>query len=220
MNVFRLFLAFLLLTAPPAAAALDLAAAARALERETNRVRVRAGLHPLQLSAECRTAAQWQVEYLVRANRLSHTQPTARLRDVGARLEAAGARPRFAAENAASNFNLNYVPGKLFYPRPGPGGRGLIASYTPNGRPLEPHSPETFAAAVVGQWLHSRGHRRNLLAPEATHLACAVASATPRNEDVAPLGRIFAVQVLAAVAPAGTDPLGRTVVGGRPVRRE
>ncbi|MBS0657962.1 MAG: CAP domain-containing protein [Verrucomicrobia bacterium] len=192
--------------------ALDPAAATRALERETNRVRQRAGLPPLEISEEARTAARWQVDYLSRINRLSHSQPGARLRDVGARLAAAGANARFAGENVASNFVLNYEPGRPFYPRNDGRGR-LIASYTPNGPPLAPHTPESFAAAVVSQWLNSRGHRRNLLAPEATHMACAIAFASPRHPDVAPLGRVFAVQVLLAPQSAPpANPYGTTTV--------
>lgn len=192
-----LSLSALLASALPA---LDPEAAARALEREANRVRVRAGLAPLAVSVEARTAARWQADYLVRIKQLGHTQPSARLRDVGARLATAGATMRFAAENVAANFVLNYEPGRPFYPRIGLGG-DLVASYTPNGPPLPPHTPESFAAAVVAQWLGSPGHRRNLLAPEATQFGCAVAFASPRNPDVAPLGRVFAVQVLLAPQP-------------------
>lgn len=208
MNRSRALVLCALLLSATSLPALDPAAAAAALEREANRARARAGLAPLTFSAEARTAARWQVEYLSQLNRLSHSQPSARLRDVGARLQAAGARPRFAAENAASNFQLNYEAGRLFYPRPTADGRGLIASYTPNGPPMAPHTPESFAAAVVAQWLGSRGHRRNLLAPEATHMGCAIAFASPRHPDVAPLGRVFAVQVLLAYSTAPAGPAG------------
>lgn len=128
-------------------------------------------------------------------NELSHRNPAPGRRTIGDRLHAAGATYAIAGENAALNFQLNYTPGRAIYPRAGARGE-LIVSYSPNGLALAPHSAESFARAVVAQWLASSGHRRNLLEPRMTRIGCAIAPAPPKNPEIAALGRLMVAQVL------------------------
>ncbi len=187
-----LFLALLITFSGTPALALDAAKAARAIIKETNRRRATAGLASLAFSPAAQTAARWQAAYLAKTNTLGHVQPYSSRRTIGDRVRAAGVEFRYAAENVALDYRLNYIPGRLIYPRDG---NPSVISYTPNGPPLETHSPDSFARSVVGLWFNSAGHRRNLLSREATQIGCAIADAPPRNGDLAALGRIMVAQV-------------------------
>ena len=77
------------------------------------------------------------------------------------RLAGVGLNPRFAAENLAYTFAVQYRSGDRLYVRKENGER--IMSYKPSGPALPPHTYVSFAKAVVDQWLTSPGHRENLL---------------------------------------------------------
>ena len=178
-------------------------AVARAIFEETNVRRTAAGLPALARSTNAEAAARVQAEYIARARTLSHTNPAPGQRTVGDRLRSAGATWRFAAENVLFEHLLDYVNGRLVYPRPAAAG-GQEFSYTPNGPALRPRTPRGLARAALDQWMNSPGHRANVLARDATQLGCA---AVPVAEGKIPgLSVVYAAQVFLAPSPGPTPP--------------
>jgi len=45
--------------------------------------------------------------------------------------------------------------------------------YRSQGFTLQPHTPESFAAALVAYWMDSPGHRANILSTTPSTLGCA-----------------------------------------------
>ncbi len=182
-------------------------AVARAIFDETNVRRTAAGLPALARSMNAEAAARVQVEYIARTRTLSHSNPTSGQRTVGDRLRSAGAPWRFAAENVLFEHLLDYVNGRLVYPRPAAGG-GQEFSYTPNGPALRPRTPRSLARASLDQWMNSPGHRANILARDATQLGCA---AVPVAEGKIPgLSVVYAAQVFLAPGPAAPGESGQS----------
>ncbi len=162
---------------------------AGAIFEETNRVRAEHDLDPLDWNADAGKAAQAQAEALAAADVLTHgsAQPD-EVSSPFSRLTEQGLDPTFVAENAAYHFLLRYESDEPFYTR-SEGGR-TVRTYKPGGKPIEPHSRESFAKAIVEQWMNSPGHRKNLLSPEPSEIGIGCALSRHANS----LDTIYAVQ--------------------------
>jgi uncharacterized protein YkwD len=133
-----------------------------AIFHETNRRRANDNLPVLKFDPATRRAANLQAQIMAKTGDVSHEHPdNPQYATLEKRLAAVGLAPRFAAENLAYTFAVQYLSGDRVYVREQNGRK--IFSYEPNGPPLQPHTYVTFAKAVVEQWLNSPGHRRNLL---------------------------------------------------------
>lgn len=162
---------------------------ARAIFEETNHVRQQHDLGALKWNSAAADAAQTQAEALAAADVLTHGSPKPDKRSTPlSRLTDQGLDPEFVAENAAFNFLLRYRAGKPFYTRSEDG--ESVRTYTPGGEPIEPHTPESFAKAIVEQWMNSPEHRKNLLSPEPTQIGIGCALSRHANS----LDTIYAVQ--------------------------
>ena len=106
---------------------------------------------------------------MARAGQVTHENPNAGSIVERARL-AGMSQPAFIAENVASAFGRRYRSGEKFYVREENGRK--IYSYEPNGPPIAMHTYLSFARALVDSWMDSPGHRRNILAKDATYLGC------------------------------------------------
>lgn len=73
----------------------------------------------------------------------------------------------YIAENIAQVFGLQYTSNSDVAFR-GPG----KFSYKPDGNLIPPHTYLSFAQMVVNYWMHSSGHRRNILSKDAIQLGC------------------------------------------------
>ena len=113
---------------------------------QTNAVRTAHGRSALTVSARMSHAAHLHAEQMVEHDFFGHTAPaTAPWRRPADRLVAAGIiSPHTPAENIATWFAMDYQPGD--------GYRVLDVEtfrYRSRGRPLQPHTPESFAQALV-----------------------------------------------------------------------
>jgi uncharacterized protein YkwD len=175
--------------APLDPANLEAQSLAHAIFEETNRVRQHHDRDPLEWSAPAAEAAQAQAEALAAADVLTHGSPKADKESTPfSRLTDQGLDPIFVAENAAFNFLLRYRAGEPFYTRSEDG--ETVRTFTPGGEPIEPHSPESFAKAIVEQWMNSPEHRKNLLSPEPSRIGIGCALSRHANR----LDTIYAVQ--------------------------
>lgn len=137
---------------------------------QTNAVRTAHGRSALTVSARMSHAAHLHAEQMVEHDFFGHTAPaTAPWRRPADRLVAAGIiSPHTPAENIATWFAMDYQPGD--------GYRVLDVEtfrYRSRGRPLQPHTPESFAQALVAYWMSSPGHRENLLSEVPAAMGCA-----------------------------------------------
>jgi len=143
---------------------------AAAICSQTNAVRLEHGASALTVSARLGQAARLHAEQMVEHDFFGHTAPPpAPWRRPADRLVAAGViSPHTPAENIATWFAMNYQPGD--------GYRVIDVetfTYRSRGRALHPHTPESFAQALVESWLESPGHRENLLSEVPAAMGCA-----------------------------------------------
>ena len=137
---------------------------------QTNAVRQAHDLLPLIHSTALSRAAQLHADQMVEHDFFSHTAPpSAPWRTGQDRLVAAGVPlPRAPAENIATWYAMRYEPGDGY--RVIDPGR---FQYRSQGFTLQPHTPESFAAALVAYWMDSPGHRANILSTAPSTLGCA-----------------------------------------------
>ena len=166
---------------------LDQPLLAAAIFHETNRVRVEHQLRPLTHAPQLSTAAEMHAKDMVAGDFFAHENALdPKKHSPMDRVKLAGYRPGFVAENIATAFAIQYEAGKPYYPVPG----GV--SYSPRGRPIEPHTYASFAKDLVQRWMDSPGHRANILSKEPTQLGNGVA-VKPAEEEGA-LETVYAAQ--------------------------
>lgn len=130
-------------------------------ERERNR-------YPLFSHSEAlERAAYGHSHDMVDRSFFSHTSPVSGKRTLEARLRTVGIENAYSAENIAIAFGIEYESGKSVY---SPQQNGGYFSYSYQGEPIENHTYLGLAAAVVDQWMDSRGHRANILNVRYTYL--------------------------------------------------
>lgn len=171
----------------------DLNLLAAAIFHETNRRRANHKLPSLAFDAAARRAANLQAQLMAQTGDVSHEHPgNPQHATLSKRLAGVGLNPRFAAENLAYTFAVQYRSGDHLYVREENGEK--IHSYKPAGPPLAPHTYISFAKTVVDQWLNSPGHRRNLLHREPKFLGVGCRPA----KDKSGLPMIYCCQVFYA----------------------
>ncbi len=137
----------------------DLNAIQQAILEETNRERAENRLPPLRPSPQLTAAAQTHASDMVTQNFFSHTNPyDASKRSMAQRIQLSGFKATQSAENIATAFGIQYVANTPVYTN-GPG----VFRATAAGPQIPPHTPQSFAAAVVKQWMNSPVHRRSIL---------------------------------------------------------
>ena len=134
----------------------------------TNIQRMEHELEALGHLPELDEASRLQAVYLVQRQELSHTNEDEKdLHEPIDRVKHVGLKPRFVAENVATEFAIQYEAGKTYYHR------GRRFSYAPRGPAIPPHTYRTFAEALLRLWMDSPGHRENILHPDARFVGCA-----------------------------------------------
>lgn len=148
----------------------DLNLLSAAIFHETNRRRANNKLPSLSFDAGAKRAADLQAQIMAKTGEVAHEHPeNPQYATLSKRVTGVGLNPRFAAENLAYTFAVQYRSGDRVYVREENGEK--VFSYKPNGPALAPHTYVSFAKAVVDQWMNSPGHRSNLLHREPTFLA-------------------------------------------------
>lgn len=141
-----------------------------AVFHETNQARQKHDLRPLKYKKEVWQAAALQARAVARGGWISHTQKVKELRTPSKRLEFTGLQPKFAAENVATTFGLQYEGGKPFFTRIEDGQE--VYSYEAGGDPIPRHTYASFGEALVESWMNSPGHRKNILSEPPEFLGC------------------------------------------------
>jgi uncharacterized protein YkwD len=155
----------------------DLNLLSAAIFHETNRQRANQKLSPLAFDSAARRAANLQAQIMAKTGDVSHENPGhPQYETLSKRLTSVGLAPRFAAENLAYTFAVQYRSGDRVYVREENGHK--IFSHKPDGPPLASHTYISFAKSVVDQWMNSPGHRQNLLHREPTFLGVGCRPAT------------------------------------------
>ncbi|HTD88417.1 MAG TPA: CAP domain-containing protein [Candidatus Binatia bacterium] len=140
----------------------DVELLAAAIFHETNHRRMNHNLPLLTFDAAAARAAEIQAQIMMQTGDVSHEHPkNAKYATLTQRLTAVGLEPRFAAENIAYTFAVQYHSADHVYVREENGQK--VFSYKPNGPPVASHTYISFAKSVVDQWMNSPGHRENLL---------------------------------------------------------
>ena len=159
---------------------------------ETNRQRIAQGLRRFRHSPALERAARRHSVDMVAHSFFAHEGPVAGKETLVKRLERAGVRNAYAAENIATAFGIAYESGRPVYPSVRNGG---TFSYEPGGAPIPPHTYVGLARAVVRRWMQSPGHRRNILQPKSSYLGVGAAhfrDATFHDIDKFKLTQCFA----------------------------
>ncbi|HAD97397.1 MAG TPA: hypothetical protein DCG19_08315 [Cryomorphaceae bacterium] len=133
----------------------------------SNEARKSQGKETLLFDPTLRKAALQHSENMRQQNFISHENPHDRnLRTPMLRIDKAGGEFEGVAENIA-RVNV-YILGKRMEFFVDEQGRKIDQS----GNPLKPHTYASLARMVVDGWMHSKGHRRNLLG-DYNYLGCA-----------------------------------------------
>jgi len=158
----------------------------RAILSEVNYVRCQAGLFPLQLAEGLITVANNHANWMARRSSLTHRSTIRGQSSVQERVLASGLNARRGSEN------IGNVPRYQFG-----GSRGIYVKNmarcdftTRSGRKITPHSYASLANEIVGMWMNSAGHRRNVLDQKVS----AVGSAVGFDTNGSHCGQFFLAQ--------------------------
>ncbi len=139
---------------------------------ETNRQRQMNGRKVFLHSPALEKAAEGHSADMVRLNFFSHGSPVPGKETMGKRLALVGITNAYSAENIATTFGIEYEGGRGVY---SPVQNGGYFSYSYRGEPIKNHTYLGVARAVVTQWMHSPGHRANILNANYVYLGAGVA---------------------------------------------
>lgn len=171
---------------------------AAAVFHETNRRRAEHDLPALRYKQELRDAARIQSLGMRSEQAISHLHPRDAKKTLGDRLDHVGVKGRFFAENVAMVFGIQYDSEQPFYIREEDGSR--ILSDQPGGPPIPPHTYLSFAESLLGNWMDSPGHRKNIVSDEAEMLG--TESLHQRTEEG--MDRFYCTQVFFSPFPSGS----------------
>lgn len=129
-----------------------------AIRAEINYQRCRAGLPPVAEAGGLRKVAGQHAKWMARARSLSHNSKTPGQTTATARLKASGLRFRAGSENIGQIARFQ-IDGRSFRIADA-GTCGFLGS---NGQAIPPHSYASLARTIVGLWMESSAHRRNIL---------------------------------------------------------
>lgn len=159
----------------------------RSILAEANYQRCLKNRPPLRPLSQLRLPAERHSNWMARSDTLSHTSAIAGRATLRDRINSTGLPVRSAAENIAQ------VPLFDLTPRFRVVDAGRCRFAAPDGRNLGPHSYSSLARKVVDLWMHSPGHRRNLLSRSTNYMAAA-ASLSPDSQFC---GEIYITQIFA-----------------------
>jgi uncharacterized protein YkwD len=128
---------------------------------EINGVRAAYGKSPLLHSKALENVAISHARDMVERGFFSHVNPyDSERRTSSQRMDAFGATGKFRAENIALAFGIRYKEGSPVIPPPH--GEEPFRDLR-TGKVIRHHTYNSFAEAVVEGWMHSPGHKANIL---------------------------------------------------------
>ncbi len=143
----------------------------QAIRVEVNYHRCRAGLRPVGfagngLAKQAKNHSQW----MARTQQLTHRSTVAGASTLKQRVKKAGVKFRTGSENIGMvhRYRIDNRRFKILSTS-----KCQFATY--EGQPLPAHSYASLARHVVGLWMNSPGHRKNILDRRVTRVSTAVA---------------------------------------------
>lgn len=129
----------------------------------TNVERCRAGLSPLAPDSNLSRAALGHSRDMVEYAFFSHASPVPGKFDLLDRLRGANVQFRTAAENIATAKRLEIGAGRPIYKL---SGDSCAYGLTPRGNRVPIRTYGSLANNLVGRWMRSAGHRKNIMNPD------------------------------------------------------
>jgi len=125
---------------------------------EVNYHRCRAGLSPLRSETRLRKIASGHSKWMAKARNMSHRSTVSGRRTLGERIKGSGLRWKAAAENIGMVYRFRMEKRQFFI------NDAASCQFTNSaGQKIPPHSYKSLARYVVGLWMDSPGHRKNIL---------------------------------------------------------
>jgi uncharacterized protein YkwD len=127
-----------------------------AVRVEVNYHRCKAGLSALQSSPNLAKVAETHARWMAKSLKVSHKSSVGGQSTLKARLSTSGVKFRTGAENIGMvhRFRIDGMSFKI---------RGECAFATGGGQSIPAHTYASLARTVVGYWMASPGHRKNVL---------------------------------------------------------
>ena len=151
------------------AGGIDLGLLDAAFRAEVNRHRCGRGLPALEPARPVIGKAAAHSRWMAESGQLSHRSTVRGRRTLADRLKASGLRFRKGAENIGAVQRYRVDDGPFRVEDAG------ACRFSRAGRELPVHTYASLARHAVALWMASPGHRRNILDPEVTRIANAVA---------------------------------------------
>lgn len=140
-----------------------------AIYYSTNEMRVKNGLKEVLWAMELERSSWNYAKLMAEKNFFSHYDPSNSERKTpDSRGLLAGIANPHIAENIAETFALDYDGSAVYTLNKSKG----QYSKRPNGVPIPMHTYQSFAVSVVDQWMHSPGHRANILSAKNVSMGC------------------------------------------------
>jgi len=131
----------------------------RAILAEVNYERCRAGVSPLQLAGGLITVAGNHANWMARRGTLSHRSTVRGQTSVQERVLASGLGARRGSENVGNLPRYQFSGSRKIFVK----SMARCDFTTTSGRKIAPHSYASLASEIVGKWMQSSLHRRNVL---------------------------------------------------------
>lgn len=148
----------------------DQALFSRAVLVEINYERCRAGLSPLQLASGLTDVAGNHAVWMARRSSLSHRSTVRGETSVQERVLASGLNARRGSENIGNLPRYQFGTSRKIFVK----SMSRCDFTTTSGRKISPHSYASLASEIVGMWMESSKHRRNVLDQSVSAVGTAV----------------------------------------------
>ena len=136
----------------------------------TNEIRARQKLPLVTYASKLSSTAQMHARDMVEQHYFSHINSRDKTKKTpNDRAKTNGISNPFLAENIIEGYGLQYKTKSTVYLR----GKGKF-SYSPAGEILKAHTYLSLGEDLMDRWMHSKDHRRNILATEAIQLGCGI----------------------------------------------
>jgi uncharacterized protein YkwD len=137
----------------------------------TNEQRIKEGLAPLKYNKYLEKTALLHSEDMVKQGFFDHiNHKNKKHKTPEDRAKSVGIQNPYIAENIIDNFVINYSSGTPVYTD----GTGKFW-YKKESDPITKHTYLSLADKLLDEWMHSPGHRKNILSKDALELGCGVA---------------------------------------------
>ncbi len=130
-------------------------------------------LKPFEYSQYLKYSAQMHAYDMVANNFFDHENPYDSTKKTPFdRMSLCYVTGGMRAENIADVFGIAYQAGSNFIP-PNRGSSVFVDGVTK--KPIPPHTYNSFSQALLSDWMHSPGHRANILEKQLVYLGCGAA---------------------------------------------